>query len=170
MSQLTVLFLLAFAIGTLALEGDRIVGGQEAGRGQFPHQASLRLSNGTRHFCGGAIISDRYVLSSAHCTQGRNSAPINVQVAVGAHRRSDAGILHIVLRIVNHPRYNARRIENDISVIHTVQRIIFGPNVRAIRLPTRNVPVANGVALTVSGWGQTRVSILSFSSSAPLHQ
>lgn len=157
MFKLTVFCLLAFALGALALDGDRIVGGQQASRGQFPHQASLRRVRGRGHFCGGAIVSDRFVLTAAHCTQGRFAIPAEVRVAVGGHRIFD-GTLHNVSRIVNHPRYNSRSMENDIAVIQTTNKIIFGPEVRAIALPTQNLPDETGIRILVSGFGQNRVS------------
>ncbi len=43
----------------------RIVGGHTANPGQFPFIASLR-TNSNFHFCGGSIISDRWVVSAAH--------------------------------------------------------------------------------------------------------
>lgn len=158
--KLTLFCLVVFTVGTYAFDDDRIVGGEEARRGQFPHQVSLRRTGGTSHYCGGAIITDRFVLTAGHCTQGSLSVPSQVRVAVGAHRRFGDGTLHTVSRIVRHPRFTMNRIQNDIAVIQTTEKIIFGANVQAIALPTRNVADENGVALTVSGWGQNQVSVL----------
>ena len=50
---------------------DRITGGQEAERQQFPYQAAmlLHLADGVG-LCGGSIISNNYLLTAAHCLQG----------------------------------------------------------------------------------------------------
>ena len=54
----------------LAVPGGRIVGGKEAAPGQFPHQVGLRITMGSRTaFCGGSILSDRVILTAAHCAQ-----------------------------------------------------------------------------------------------------
>lgn len=161
MFQLTVLVLAVLTLGTLATRSDRIVGGQTATRGQFPHAASLRANNGSFHFCGATIISNRFVLSAAHCTQGRFSNVREVQVAVGAHTRYD-GTLHTVSRIANHPRFTMDRIQNDVSVVQTARTIVFGPTVRAISLPTSNL--APSTQVVVTDWGQHRVSISPLSS------
>lgn len=46
---------------------NRIVGGQEATPGQFPYIVSLRW--GDFHFCGGSVLSDKYVVTAAHCLE-----------------------------------------------------------------------------------------------------
>ena len=44
----------------------KIIGGSYANEGQFPYQVSLRtLPN--RHFCGGSIINEEYILTAGHC-------------------------------------------------------------------------------------------------------
>lgn len=46
----------------------RIILGEQATRGQFPHQAAIFIDD--VHFCGGALISDSWVLTAGHCVDG----------------------------------------------------------------------------------------------------
>jgi secreted trypsin-like serine protease len=46
-------------------QANLITGGSPAARGQFPWQVALIIDNSV--FCGGSLISDRWVLTAAHC-------------------------------------------------------------------------------------------------------
>lgn len=43
----------------------RIVGGEATTIEQHPYQISVQILGS--HWCGGSIISDRYIVSAAHC-------------------------------------------------------------------------------------------------------
>lgn len=167
--MLKLLCLVVFVAGASATRVDedgldgRIFGGVEATHGQFPFQVSLRGKNGSFHFCGGSILSNRFVLTAAHCTQGRMSQPHYVRAVVGAHTRNGTDGTHYALdRIVSHPNFNADTLENDIAVLHTIDRIKFNEFVRPIALPTADV-LAN-IPATVSGWGRFKVSSVGINS------
>lgn len=127
----------------------RIVGGQTATPGQFPYQVSLR-SAANSHFCGGFLISTRWIGSAAHCTINRSAG--NVLVVVGAQHRVTGGTTYSVSRIVNHPNYSAQTLLNDISVIQTTNDVIEKETVRKIALGSEFVTAGHAIA---SGWGQT---------------
>lgn len=133
-----------------------IVGGRTAKRGQFPFMVSLRTAANS-HFCGGAIISNNWVLSAAHCMQNDTSRPRNVFAWVGAHSRRD-GVRHAVNAIINHPQYHTELHFNDICVIRTSQPIQYAQGrIEPLRLPRRDTTVKTNT--WIAGWGLTGVSL-----------
>lgn len=152
--------LLAWVLLVSALETDvdgdnYIIGGNYADPHRFPWMVSLRNRQNI-HFCGGFVLSDRWVGSAAHCTQGNRANHQNVLMAFGAHRRAD-GNRQRVVQIVNHPRFNRRTLNFDVSVLRAVGRIFLSPQVRAIRFPS-GPAVPEGSAVFFAGWGRTQVS------------
>ena len=47
---------------------NRVINGQQALPNEFPWQVALVRAGGHTPICGGSIISDRHVLTAAHCT------------------------------------------------------------------------------------------------------
>ncbi|CAK1550807.1 unnamed protein product [Leptosia nina] len=129
----------------------RIVGGSEAVDGEFPHQVSLRqkYSKGWHHFCGGSILSARWILSAAHCTE--RFTKDQIRVVVGTNSLNSGGDLYEVEKIIRHEKYNNTSFANDVEVIKVKKDIKFGAKVKAISLPTSNT--GGDVQLVTSGWG-----------------
>merc|ERR1711992_56287 len=69
--------------------GERIVGGHEAQEHQWPWQVALFIDDAW--FCDGALISENYVLTAAHCAEGASYFDImagahNVRASSEPHR------------------------------------------------------------------------------------
>lgn len=140
----------------------RIVGGKSAIIGQFPHQVSLRSSYTKKHFCGGSIITPRFILTAAHCSQGGFASPSNVYAVVGALTRLVGGTVVHLEKITPHQKFNKTILKHDISLIRTATEIIFSRLVRPIALPTKSLPETGDVPVTISGWGLTGVNSMLF--------
>ncbi|XP_059622758.1 chymotrypsin-2-like [Phlebotomus argentipes] len=127
-----------------------IVGGQDAASGQFPHTVSIRTTANT-HFCGGFILTNRWVGSAAHCTLNRT--PESTWIIVGALLLSSGGTNVFTNRIVNHPDLYPWDEAGDISLLQTRDPIIFSATAAPLVLGSNHI--GPGVVATVSGWGRT---------------
>lgn len=65
------------------LSQTKIVGGMETGVNEYPMMAGLVDPDQREVYCGSAIISQRHVLTAAHCVADRNAN--RVGVLVGDH-------------------------------------------------------------------------------------
>ncbi|KAF5287417.1 hypothetical protein FQR65_LT12242 [Abscondita terminalis] len=124
---------------------ERIINGQDAIEGQFPYQVSLRTYYPKRHFCGGSIIKNHWVLTAAHCFKGLHY----YYVAVGSIYRTK-GIGYDVVKEIRHPLYSSAG-NYDIGLIRTKTSIEYSATVQPIRLPS--VAPGERVDAVVSGWG-----------------
>ena len=55
------------ALAAAAFRGAEAGGGQEAGQLEHPWQAALVWEHSNSHFCGGTLVNNLWVLTSAHC-------------------------------------------------------------------------------------------------------
>merc|ERR1719367_1962974 len=130
---------------------NRIVGGVETEENEYPWQVGLVSASGSRPWCGGTLISDRHVLTAAHCTAG--SSPSSISVLVGEHRTDDSTFTRVPLSaITDHPDYNSINYDNDYSILTLATPVEFSAAIAPACLPSTNSDFA-GVLATVSGWG-----------------
>lgn len=131
-----------------------IVDGFTARPQQFPYQAALKvISSEGSGFCGGSIITNRHILSAAHCT----APPVQgVIVRVGSVKLNSGGVTFHVRKesIINHPQYDPKQLINDISVLVLPNTLTFSNSIQPVRLPFSIAHnTFEGAASRVSGWG-----------------
>ncbi|XP_073967347.1 transmembrane protease serine 9-like [Choristoneura fumiferana] len=130
---------------------DRIVGGQEAFIEDHPYQVSFIVNNS--YFCGGFIVSEKYILTAAHCAQDVD--PTTVVLRAGSASRKNGTIIPIA-EVTPHPEYDDPPFDKDVAVMKTVDPITFSDTIQPIDLPKINRPIRGGTKIMVSGWGRTK--------------
>merc|ERR1712141_898166 len=122
----------------LSRGGGKIVGGEDAYYGEFPHQIMLlRGGPDGSLMCGGSLISSDWVVTAAHCCDGQSASRLGV--AVGAHNLYS----------------DDWNVENDICLLQLESSATMGSHVGTISLPSQNEEYAAGTMCTVTGWGTT---------------
>merc|ERR550539_560215 len=141
----------------LSRGGGRIVGGEDAYYGEFPHQiALLRGGVGGSLMCGGSIVDNSWVVTAGHCCDGQSASRLGVRV--GSHNlySEDADQMDFaVKKVLLHEEYDDYNIENDICLLELDGSATYGSHVGAISLPYDGEEYSSGTSCTVSGWGTT---------------
>ncbi|RWS11937.1 Clotting factor B-like protein [Dinothrombium tinctorium] len=141
--------------GTRTLKPNRyrIVGGTEAYPGEFPWSVAIfekTLDGKLVHICGGSILTDRFILTAAHCFSGSVN-PSNYVIGVGSSFLHKT-VKHEIEKIILHPDYESSFYYNDIALIETEKPLTFNTLVRPVCLPFNN-KIASGDQVSVAGWG-----------------
>ena len=105
--------------------------GSNANYGQFPWMVSIRIPDiiGSRHLCGGTIISARWILTAAHCLAETHRNVIVVfgeidQRLMNINQPSRISSM-ICTEAAIHPYYDRKHGLNDIALLNTPQNITF---------------------------------------------
>jgi len=151
--SLTLLLLAVVAPALVLARSPNIVNGFDANPGEFPWQASFQTSWGF-HFCGASIVSERWLVTAAHCVEGKSAG--SVKVVLGLHDQGQTvgnPAEYDIAQILAHPAYDRSTISNDITLIQTTSPIQFNSRVQTIDLPSQD-QVFSGQACQISGWGE----------------
>lgn len=131
----------------------KITGGTDARIEDFPWQVILFAGNSV---CGGTIISDKWIITAAHCLKG--VGPNNVYVRVGTSNfySRDEGKNYGAKSVKIHERYDYKTYINDIALVELKSPIDY-PNAEKIEMVSEDDALQGiedpGVLATLTGWG-----------------
>ncbi|CRK90518.1 CLUMA_CG004155, isoform A [Clunio marinus] len=135
----------------------RIINGELANPNDFPYVAGVLLHFDTGNsWCGGSLISRRFVLTAANCVHIVPSS----SVLLGASNVHNVAENIRVLTMRVHPLYNFDQSLNDIATLELSRTVDLSSTITLVRLPNRRqvqVTFENQQS-TVSGWGRTSTS------------
>merc|ERR1712117_308962 len=149
MLRLVLLVCALVAPSALAARLPYIVNGEDAAVGAWPWQASLQQRG--NHFCGGAVISDRWILTAAHCIVMGPGGTFNVVLGLTDQSkwfgRRDKPEKYTAIRAIVHvvfpiPFSRSKPLELAVNNVKASGQIIDGPYVTAISASTQ-VPMVH---------------------------
>ncbi|XP_076301532.1 chymotrypsin-2-like [Lasioglossum baleicum] len=133
----------------------RIVNGEDAKEGDIPYQVSLQNKGSDFHFCGGSVLSENYVITAAHCVEGKN--PSGIKVVAGTINLSKPNVERDIVKIITHENYNSRDSwKNDIALLKVEKPFSKSKLISFVPLPSANDVIQPNSQATVSGWGRLR--------------
>ncbi|CAH2045493.1 unnamed protein product, partial [Iphiclides podalirius] len=152
---------------------DRIVGGFIASLEEFPWLVRIKSKRTTNnregrelYNCAGSLISDRYVLTAAHCLANRDVISVRLgewdtetlQDCQGGIC-SDPPVDINVTKVIIHSSYNETLLLNDIGLLQLEEAANFTDFIRPICLPitqySKNQDYVAGTTFWTAGWGLT---------------
>lgn len=154
--NLLVFFALCVVVATASEEGGRGINAKE---GEFKYQAMLySLYQPANPQCGGAILNQWYVLSSAYCTHQYIGKYDKLDAYFGTYSVYKKQQKRTIAEIKIPKEFVISEKHHDIALVRLTEKINFSANVQPINLPT-NADAPEGT-LVSSGFGIRFVSIL----------
>eukprot|EP00438_Fugacium_kawagutii_P010927 Skav211538 [mRNA] locus=scaffold352:473524:478241:- [translate_table: standard] len=137
----------------------KIVHGRNARQCAYRWQVSIQstVNNQPWHFCGGTLISDKWVLTAAHCAaEVSDMCQLrNLRVVAGDWRRSfeSPGVVtRSVKKIFSSPSYNVES-DNDFALIELDAPMPVTDCIGPACLPTEEQQKATDTECVITGWG-----------------
>lgn len=150
MKYLLLIPLIAFTCLTHAIPQPRIIGG-EVSTASYSWMVSLQNDSG--HFCGGVLISDRFVVTAAHCL--KDFLPSELKMIIGSNDRinGSGGEVARVDWFYIHSDFDNATYLNDIGVIKLAEPVMKQP-IKVMSEYDFN-EINQNDSLKVMGWGLT---------------
>jgi hypothetical protein len=103
-------------------------------------------------FCSGIIVSERFVLTAAHCME--NTKLDHASVEVGQHKHHIGGTHFHITDVFYHPKRDRAKKLNDVAMLRLGGEMVFTAQVAKVCLPggPEDSPKP-GTRAVSTGWG-----------------
>jgi secreted trypsin-like serine protease len=134
--------------------GSRIIGGQAARAGQFPHAAAITVqTSDSRIFCGGTLINQEWILTAGQCVDG--ATLFTIQLGSNSLVENDPNKVQVASSEYEiHPDYDPLTLENDIGLIKLRMPVEYSQYLNSVNFVGTHYVVPT-TRLMAIGWGQT---------------
>ncbi|XP_047537458.1 venom protease-like [Vanessa atalanta] len=131
----------------------RVTGSQPARPREWPWMASI-TPEGFDQYCGGVLITDRHVLTAAHCTRRWKAEELFVRLGeYDLERTNDSRSYNFrVIEIRQHEQFDIANYHHDVAILKLHRPAVFNTYVWPICLPPRGLALDDEMA-TIIGWG-----------------
>ncbi|XP_076759193.1 proclotting enzyme [Xylocopa sonorina] len=139
--------------GTTSKNRNRLVGGRPTSPTEWPWMVALLRRNQTQ-YCGGVLITDRHVLTAAHCVYSFNLRDIIVRLGEYDFTTTEetTAIDFAISEVRVHQDFNLITLENDIAIIKMHRPTVFDSYIWPVCLPPVDETFENKIGV-VTGWG-----------------
>ncbi|XP_045524988.1 trypsin-4-like isoform X1 [Pieris brassicae] len=146
---------LAWAFRTYAVR--RIVGGMETSICMYPY--NVAISRNGKHWCGGSIIDEQWVLTAGHCLESVHDEDkkklTQFIVRAGSSFHNRGGYQARVNKVFFHKDFSPGAADYDYSLIRLDRPMPIGRNIAVLNLPSQDYDIKPEDILIVTGWGST---------------
>ncbi|CAF3689343.1 unnamed protein product [Adineta steineri] len=158
MKLLWILFLLTFIQSNICQANkNKIFEGSEAPIGKYPWMVSIRLDflGSVTPLCGGAIVSEIFILTAASCVQQATFFASLYSMKAGIHNvinGSETEQFRRISYVIMHPNYTIGSDVNNIALVRVTEPF----NLKALTVSTislSNLTSLENMDLITIGWG-----------------
>ena len=148
---------IAVSLGSVDL-ASAVVSGSDAEISQAPWQVALVFSNAPNNyqgqFCGGSLISPRWVVTAAHCVDSLVESDFRILSGVSL-LSSESLTGTAVSKIIVHPEWNPYTNSNDVALVEIAEPLVLTSGIIET-ISISSADITPGLSALITGWGSTQ--------------